>query len=57
MPFVGTIRRCGDSCQEHQNPVPVVPEWPEFMRGCVRYRQWLDAQAPDAPRAHDPYEE
>lgn len=27
-----------------------VPEWPQFMRGCVRYRQSLDAQAPQAPR-------
>lgn len=23
------------------DPVPVVPEWPEFIRGCVRYRQSL----------------
>ena len=29
---------------------PVVPEWPEFMRGCVRYRQSLDRQLADAPR-------
>jgi len=28
----------------------VVPDWPQFMRGCVRYRQSLDAQLPDAPR-------
>ena len=27
-----------------------VPEWPQFMRGCVRYRSSLDAQAPGAPR-------
>ena len=27
---------------EKTDPVPVVPEWPEFMRGCVRYRQSLD---------------
>jgi hypothetical protein len=27
-----------------------VPEWPQFMRGCVRYRQSLDEQAPQAPR-------
>ena len=27
-----------------------VPEWPQFMRGCVRYRQSLDEQASDAPR-------
>ena len=28
----------------------VVPDWPQFIRGCVRYRQSLDAQLPDAPR-------
>ena len=27
-----------------------VPEWPQFMRGCVRYRESLDEQAPEAPR-------
>ena len=27
-----------------------VPEWPQFLRGCIRYRQSLDEQAPDAPR-------
>lgn len=31
-------------------PAIAVPEWPQFMRGCIRYRQSLDAQAPDAPR-------
>lgn len=27
-----------------------VPAWPQFMRGCIRYRQSLDEQAPDAER-------
>jgi len=27
-----------------------VPEWPQFIRGCVRYRQSLDRQLPEAPR-------
>ena len=36
--------------------LPVVPEWPEFMRGCVRYRQSLDQQLPDAPRSDAPFE-
>ena len=40
---------------ETTDPVPVVPEWPEFMRGCVRYRQSLDEQAPRAPRSSQPY--
>lgn len=30
-------------------PEIAVPPWPEFLRGCVRYRQSLDLQAPDAP--------
>jgi hypothetical protein len=31
-------------------PAVAVPEWPQFMRGCIRYRQSLDEQAPSAPR-------
>ena len=39
------------------DPVPVVPEWPQFLRGCVSYRQSLDDQAPNAPRTNQPYEQ
>jgi hypothetical protein len=39
---------------EKHDPLPVVPDWPEFLRGCVRYRQSLDVQAPDAPRSSQP---
>jgi hypothetical protein len=42
---------------EKTDPIPVVPEWPEFIRGCVRYRQSLDEQAPNAPRTSEPYKE
>ena len=35
---------------EKTDPLPVVPEWPLFIRGCVKYRESLDQQAPDAPR-------
>ncbi len=28
------------------DPLPVVPDWPEFLRGCVRYRESLDTQLP-----------
>lgn len=35
---------------EEEHSQPVVPEWPEFMRGCIRYRQSLDDQFPNAPR-------
>jgi len=30
--------------------LPAIPEWPQFMQGCVRFRQSLDDQLPDAPR-------
>jgi hypothetical protein len=40
---------------EHTDPLPEVPEWPDFMRGCIRYRQSLDEQAPGAPRVRQPY--
>lgn len=35
---------------EKAEPELQVPEWPQFIRGCIRYRQSLDAQAPDALR-------
>jgi hypothetical protein len=35
---------------ERTDPVPVVPDWPDFMRGCVRYRQSLEEQVPGARR-------
>ena len=34
-----------------------VPAWPQFMRGCVRYRQSLDEQNPDAPRTDQEFKE
>ena len=37
-------------------PSVEVPEWPQFMRGCVRYRQSLDEQLPDAKRISDEFE-
>lgn len=40
---------------EKTDPAPVVPEWPQFIRGCVKYRQSLDEQAPHAPRTTEPY--
>jgi hypothetical protein len=36
---------------EKQDPLPEIPDWPQFMRGCIRYRQSLDDQLPDAPRS------
>lgn len=40
---------------EQTDPLPTVPGWPQFMRGCVRYRQSLDDQLPHAPRSHEEY--
>ena len=37
------------------DPVPTVPDWPQFLQGCIRYRQSLDVQAPDAPRTAEAF--
>lgn len=42
---------------ERSDPLPVVPDWPQFLRGCIRYRQSLDEQAVHAPRSDEPYRE
>jgi hypothetical protein len=41
---------------ESTDPLPTVPDWPQFLLGCVRYRQSLDEQAPSAPRTSTPFE-
>ena len=40
---------------ERTDPLPRVPEWPQFLRGCIRYRQSLDRQLGDAPRSTDEF--
>jgi hypothetical protein len=40
---------------EKRHPIPVVPEWPQFLEGCIRYRQSLDRDLPDAPRSAAPF--
>jgi hypothetical protein len=42
---------------ERVDPAIAVPAWPQFLRGCIRYRQSLDEQAPGAPRSDDEFEE
>ena len=37
------------------DPIPIVPAWPQFMEGCVKYRQSLHEQAPEAPRSKEQY--
>lgn len=38
-------------------PSLAVPEWPQFMRGCIRYRQSLDEQLPAAKRTSAEFED
>jgi hypothetical protein len=40
---------------ESTDPIPTVPDWPEFMRGCIRYRQSLDTQLGNAPRTSEEF--
>jgi hypothetical protein len=41
---------------EKTDPALAVPDWPEFLRGCIHYRQSLDEQLPNAPRTHEVYD-
>ena len=40
---------------EKTDPLPSVPEWPQFMEGCLKFRQSLDRQAKHAPRTREPF--
>ena len=42
---------------EKSDPIPVVPDWPQFLRGCIRYRQSLDEQAANALTSNEPFRE
>jgi hypothetical protein len=42
---------------EQSDPLPAVPEWPHFLEGCIKYRQSLDEQAPNAPRTDEQYQD
>jgi len=33
--------------------LPVVPDWPQFLRGCVKYRESLDRELPQAQRSDE----
>lgn len=39
------------------DPAPAVPDWPQFLLGCIRYRQSLDEQVPEAPRIREDYKD
>jgi hypothetical protein len=34
-----------------------VPAWPQFLRGCIHYRESLDTQLPNAPRTKGEHSE
>ena len=38
---------------EKTEPDIAVPEWPQFLRGCLHYRESLDQQKPYASRVVD----
>lgn len=40
---------------EKSDKIPTVPRWPEFMQGCIKFRQSLDEQAASAPRTDQPF--
>ncbi|HEX2256313.1 MAG TPA: hypothetical protein VHG92_06375 [Afifellaceae bacterium] len=42
---------------EKIEPKIAVPPWPKFLRGCLRYRQSLEEQAPGAPVHDKEYDE
>ncbi len=42
---------------ESTDPLPKVPDWPQFLRGCVRYRESLDEQLPACPRVSVEFED
>ncbi|HEY1906617.1 MAG TPA: hypothetical protein VGG91_11285 [Myxococcaceae bacterium] len=41
---------------ERSDPLPAVPEWPQFLRGCIHYRQSLDRELPGAPRTAEEFD-
>ena len=44
-----------DLLPEKTDPKIAVPEWPQFMRGCIQYRKSLDEQNPTAPRTSEEF--
>ena len=41
---------------ERVTPDIAVPPWPKFLRGCIKYRESLDRELPNAPAADGEYE-
>ncbi|MBV8841741.1 MAG: hypothetical protein JO307_02920 [Bryobacterales bacterium] len=45
-----------DLLPEKVDPRIAVPAWPQFLRGCIQYRESLDLQAPAAPRVNHEFD-
>lgn len=41
---------------EKVQPDLAVPGWPQFLRGCLKYRESLDSQLPHAPRVNEEFD-
>ena len=44
-----------DLLPEKTKPDIAVPAWPQFLRGCIHYRESLDIQKPDSPRRDEEF--
>jgi hypothetical protein len=42
---------------EGASAIPAVPAWPQFLRGCIKYRESLDRQLPHADRIEQEFED
>jgi len=42
---------------ERLTPEVAVPPWPKFLRGCLRYRESLERELPDAPSLDREFDE
>ena len=38
---------------EGSEALPVIPDWPQFLRGCIKYRESLDRELPQARRTDE----
>lgn len=41
---------------DNTDPLPAIPAWPQFLRGCVAYRDSLDRQLPHAARTTEEFD-
>ena len=42
---------------ERSDALPTVPAWPQFLRGCLKYRESLDRELPNARRTDEEFQE